>query len=153
MSVCIKLSCTWLCPFQCLDFCTRVIMTVHFFLWNTTWGTDDSLPFRSPDFNSVSQNSCLSHDKFLFNYCIFRIDLKLGRWYVLETNYDHWKEPLFLDDRRTPAIKCMNQTTQKVSTETLWRDSVLRTSVNIQSCDFWVWSTSLSDHIPVLSKW
>lgn len=47
----------------------------------------------------------------------FRIDLKLGRWYVLETNYDHWKEPLFLDDRRTPAMKCMNQTTQKVSTD------------------------------------
>uniref|UniRef100_A0A8C4IIX5 Acid ceramidase n=1 Tax=Dicentrarchus labrax TaxID=13489 RepID=A0A8C4IIX5_DICLA len=41
------------------------------------------------------------------------IDLKLGRWYVLETNYDHWKEPLFLDDRRTPGMKCMNQTTQK----------------------------------------
>uniref|UniRef100_A0A673FSG4 Acid ceramidase n=1 Tax=Sinocyclocheilus rhinocerous TaxID=307959 RepID=A0A673FSG4_9TELE len=40
------------------------------------------------------------------------LDVKNGRWYVLETNYDHWKEPLFLDDRRTPAMKCMNQTTQ-----------------------------------------
>lgn len=47
----------------------------------------------------------------------FRLDVKNGRWYVLETNYDHWKEPLFLDDRRTPAMKCMNQTTQDVS----WR--------------------------------
>lgn len=47
----------------------------------------------------------------------FRIDLKLDRWYVLETNYDHWKEPLFLDDRRTPAKKCMNQTSQKVSAD------------------------------------
>lgn len=45
----------------------------------------------------------------------FSINLELGRWYVLETNYDHWKEPLFLDDRRTPATKCMNQTTQSVS--------------------------------------
>lgn len=44
-----------------------------------------------------------------------RIDLKLGRWYVLETNYDHWEAPFFLDDRRTPAMKCMNQTTQEVS--------------------------------------
>lgn len=43
--------------------------------------------------------------------------MKLGRWYVLETNYDHWKEPLFLDDRRTPGMKCMNQTTQKVSAD------------------------------------
>uniref|UniRef100_A0A9J8BRL7 Acid ceramidase n=1 Tax=Cyprinus carpio carpio TaxID=630221 RepID=A0A9J8BRL7_CYPCA len=41
-----------------------------------------------------------------------QLDVKNGRWYVLETNYDHWKEPLFLDDRRTPAMKCMNQTTQ-----------------------------------------
>ncbi|KAG9259665.1 acid ceramidase [Astyanax mexicanus] len=40
------------------------------------------------------------------------LDPKKGRWYVLETNYDHWKEALFLDDRRTPAMKCMNQTTQ-----------------------------------------
>lgn len=48
-------------------------------------------------------------------YLCFSIDLKLGRWYVLETNYDHWKEPLFLDDRRTPATKCMNQTSQSVS--------------------------------------
>lgn len=47
----------------------------------------------------------------------YRIDLKLSRWYVLETNYDHWKEPLFLDDRRTPAIKCMDKTTQKVSAD------------------------------------
>ena len=48
-------------------------------------------------------------------FCV-RIEVKLGRWYVLETNYDHWEDPLFLDDRRTPAMKCMNQTTQAVST-------------------------------------
>ncbi|XP_064607655.1 acid ceramidase-like [Liolophura sinensis] len=34
-------------------------------------------------------------------------------WYILETNYDHWQKPLFLDDRRTPAHKCMNTLTQK----------------------------------------
>lgn len=45
-----------------------------------------------------------------------RIDVKLGRWYVLETNYDHWQKPFFLDDRRTPAMKCMNKITQEVST-------------------------------------
>ncbi|XP_012695735.2 acid ceramidase-like [Clupea harengus] len=43
---------------------------------------------------------------------VWEIDLKLGRWYVLETNYDHWEEPFILDDRRTPAMKCMNKTTQ-----------------------------------------
>lgn len=34
---------------------------------------------------------------------------------MLETNYDHWEEPFILDDRRTPAMKCMNKTTQAVS--------------------------------------
>ncbi|XP_065110587.1 acid ceramidase [Paramisgurnus dabryanus] len=49
------------------------------------------------------------------------LDVKNGRWYVLETNYDHWKAPLFLDDRRTPAMKCMNQTTQtNISVKTVY---------------------------------
>ncbi|XP_078253837.1 acid ceramidase [Rhinoraja longicauda] len=52
---------------------------------------------------------------------IWELDLKRGRWYVLETNYDHWKEPLFLDNRRIPAMKCMNQTTQaRISVETIY---------------------------------
>ncbi|GAB1600649.1 acid ceramidase-like [Argonauta hians] len=37
---------------------------------------------------------------------------KANGWYILETNYDHWEAPLFIDDRRTPATFCMNQTTQ-----------------------------------------
>uniref|UniRef100_A0A4W4GPC9 Acid ceramidase n=1 Tax=Electrophorus electricus TaxID=8005 RepID=A0A4W4GPC9_ELEEL len=49
------------------------------------------------------------------------LDIQQGRWYVLETNYDHWKPPLFLDDRRTPAMKCMNQTTQSnISVKTVY---------------------------------
>uniref|UniRef100_A0A0B7BT65 Acid ceramidase n=1 Tax=Arion vulgaris TaxID=1028688 RepID=A0A0B7BT65_9EUPU len=34
-------------------------------------------------------------------------------WYILETNYDHWKNPLIVDDRRGPAHKCMNQMGQQ----------------------------------------
>lgn len=34
-------------------------------------------------------------------------------WFLVETNYDHWKKPLFIDDRITPANKCMNQLGQK----------------------------------------
>lgn len=30
-------------------------------------------------------------------------------WFVAETNYDHWKAPLFVDDRITPANNCMNK--------------------------------------------
>ncbi|RUS81319.1 hypothetical protein EGW08_010926 [Elysia chlorotica] len=36
-----------------------------------------------------------------------------SKWYILETNYDHWEAPLFLDDRRTPAHKCMDKMEQK----------------------------------------
>lgn len=43
------------------------------------------------------------------------LDIKKGTWYVLETNYDRWKPPLILDNRRTPAMKCLNQTTQEVN--------------------------------------
>lgn len=44
------------------------------------------------------------------------LDIKKGTWYVLETNYDRWKPPLVLDNRRGPAMKCLNQTTQEVNT-------------------------------------
>lgn len=33
---------------------------------------------------------------------------EMGKWYVLETNYDHWKNPPKSDDRRDPGIKAMN---------------------------------------------
>ncbi len=45
---------------------------------------------------------------------VWHMDPAQGMWYILETNYDHWKKPFFLDDRRTPAHKCMNQLSQKV---------------------------------------
>ncbi|CAF88119.1 unnamed protein product, partial [Tetraodon nigroviridis] len=61
--------------------------------------------------NQTGQGCIITRSRLL-SIDVFDINLKLGRWFVLETNYDHWKEPLFLDDRRTPAIKCMNQTTQ-----------------------------------------
>ncbi|XP_069487659.1 acid ceramidase [Ambystoma mexicanum] len=52
---------------------------------------------------------------------VWELDIKQGRWYVLETNYDRWKAPLFIDDRRTPAMKCMNRTTQEnISLKTMY---------------------------------
>ncbi|XP_059844648.1 N-acylethanolamine-hydrolyzing acid amidase-like isoform X1 [Hypanus sabinus] len=36
-----------------------------------------------------------------------------GQWYRVETNYDHWRPPPAWDDRRTPAIRALNATTQK----------------------------------------
>ncbi|XP_077135764.1 acid ceramidase isoform X1 [Ranitomeya variabilis] len=51
-----------------------------------------------------SRQSCLD---------IWELDIQKGQWYVLETNYDHWKPPLPIDNRRAPAMKCLNRTTQK----------------------------------------
>lgn len=30
-------------------------------------------------------------------------------WFLVETNYDHWNQPPFFDDRRRPAIHCLDQ--------------------------------------------
>ncbi|XP_034044501.1 N-acylsphingosine amidohydrolase (acid ceramidase) 1b [Thalassophryne amazonica] len=70
--------------------------------------------------NQTGQGCVITRSRLL-SLDIWEIDLKLGRWYVLETNYDHWEEPLFLDDRRTPAMKCMNQTTvNNISLKTMY---------------------------------
>ncbi|KAF6719610.1 Acid ceramidase [Oryzias melastigma] len=61
--------------------------------------------------NQTGQGCIITRSRTL-SIDVLELDPKLGRWYVLETNYDHWKEPFFLDDRRTPAMKCMNQISQ-----------------------------------------
>ena len=40
---------------------------------------------------------------------IWRFDVSEGRWFLVETNYDHWTTPPPSDDRRDPAIKAMNE--------------------------------------------
>lgn len=44
---------------------------------------------------------------------LWEMDTSKGMWFLLETNYDHWKAPFFIDDRRTPGNKCMKEMTQK----------------------------------------
>lgn len=43
---------------------------------------------------------------------LWRLDAEHGRWFLVETNYDHWELPPKDDDRRDPAIKAMNKTTR-----------------------------------------
>ncbi|XP_062244508.1 acid ceramidase [Platichthys flesus] len=70
--------------------------------------------------NQTGQGCIITRSREL-NIDLLELDLKQNRWFVLETNYDHWEEPLFLDDRRTPAMKCMNQITQKnISSKTIY---------------------------------
>jgi hypothetical protein len=46
---------------------------------------------------------------------VWRLDLSstgIEKWYLLETNYDHWKPTPSSDDRRGVGMRAMNQTTQ-----------------------------------------
>ena len=53
---------------------------------------------------------------------MWRLNLSEGRWFLVETNYDHWEKPPASDDRRDPAIKAMNETGRsRVNTETLFQ--------------------------------
>lgn len=35
-----------------------------------------------------------------------------GSWFLVETNYDQWNTPPFYDDRRSPAVNCLNKAGQ-----------------------------------------
>ncbi|KAB7508025.1 hypothetical protein Anas_02634, partial [Armadillidium nasatum] len=44
-----------------------------------------------------------------------------GSWFLVETNYDHWKNPPFYDDRRTPSVQCLKRDGQtKASWEQIY---------------------------------
>merc|ERR1712228_853798 len=52
---------------------------------------------------------------------VWRLDADAGRWYVLETNYDHYLPPGHNDDRRHPLQRFLNATGRdKISTSTMW---------------------------------
>lgn len=60
------------------------------------------------------QGCVITRDRDNFNMLSLdskSINTKL--WFLVQTNYDHWKTPPFFDDRRTPATKCLNEAGQK----------------------------------------
>ena len=38
---------------------------------------------------------------------VWHLDAENGRWFLVETNYDHWTTPPTQDDRRDPAVKSL----------------------------------------------
>ncbi len=56
----------------------------------------------------ITRNQMRTVDTWRLNSTSTRSD----KWYLLETNYDHWKEVPIDDDRRTPGRKAMNDITQ-----------------------------------------
>lgn len=72
---------------------TKILAPVYFILGGRDSRTEACVITRS--FTKVEEERCVNDDT----------------WYVLETNYDWWKKPLFVDNRRYYAAKCMNETT------------------------------------------
>jgi len=48
----------------------------------------------------VSRNRTLAAD-------VWSLNPKAGRWFEVQTNYDHWEQPPWFDNRRDPAISHM----------------------------------------------
>ena len=44
---------------------------------------------------------------------IWHLNQASGRWFLVQTNYDHWQPPPSYDDRRDPAERAMNSTGQE----------------------------------------
>ncbi|XP_028401379.1 acid ceramidase-like [Dendronephthya gigantea] len=61
--------------------------------------------------NSSGQGMIISRSRTKSLYPLSMDQGKSG-WYLLQTNYDHWKNPLIIDDRRTPGNECMEEMTQ-----------------------------------------
>lgn len=60
--------------------------------------------------NTTGQASVITRG--LKDFDIWTIGSKNSSWYLLQTNYDHWEQPPFYDDRRNPGIRCMNKITR-----------------------------------------
>ena len=53
---------------------------------------------------------------------VWEVGSQEGQWYLVETNYDHWKAPPSGDNRRDPAIAAMNATGQaNINGDTLYK--------------------------------
>jgi len=56
---------------------------------------------------SSGQGAVISRNRFNASD-IWRLNATGGEWFLVETNYDHWEEPPWFDDRVHPAYKAMN---------------------------------------------
>lgn len=72
---------------------TRLLAPVYFILGGAQPGQGTVITRWRDDFTTKDLESKVSGS---------------GNWYLVETNYDLWKTPPFFDDRRTPAIHCLN---------------------------------------------
>lgn len=63
-----------------------------------------------------------SQDKLVDVWRLNSTSTGIEKWYLLETNYDHWLPPPSNDDRRTPGMRAMNLTGQaNINPSTLFK--------------------------------
>ncbi|XP_006823041.1 N-acylethanolamine-hydrolyzing acid amidase-like [Saccoglossus kowalevskii] len=94
---------------------------------------------------------------------VWSLDPDNGRWYVVETNYDHWLPPPAGDDRRDPANKLMKAVGQKnvngsaiydvLSTPPVYRSATVYTAVMsaVDPSTYKCWARY--DFLPTVKPW
>lgn len=79
---------------------TRLLAPVYFIL-----GGKDS-----------GQAAIITRDRDSDKADVLELSDTVDKWFLLQTNYDHWTAPPFYDDRRGPGTNCMrNMTRQNLS--------------------------------------
>ncbi|XP_077987045.1 N-acylethanolamine-hydrolyzing acid amidase-like [Glandiceps talaboti] len=82
---------------------------------------------------------------------VWFIDTDQNRWFLVETNYDHWNPPPAHDDRRTPAVKELNAIGQdKVNDKEIF--GVLSKPPNLRTSTAYTASMSAS-HPSIYNSW
>ncbi|XP_075234167.1 acid ceramidase-like isoform X2 [Lycorma delicatula] len=63
-----------------------------------------------------------SLENYVVNDNIDNVDSSnTSKWFLVQTNYDHWKKPPFYDNRVDPANQCMKQFGSKHAEDTLYK--------------------------------
>lgn len=76
---------------------TKLIAPVYFILAGTQPG----------------QGAIITRDRNSNEADVYTLADAADKWFVLQTNYDHWKTPPSYDDRRGPGMHCMRNLTQQ----------------------------------------
>jgi len=65
---------------------------------------------------------------------VWELDVPSGRWFEVETNYDHWEQPPWIDDRINPANKLMtNIGQQDVTLDNIFKVLSTKPVFNLQT--------------------
>jgi len=75
----------------------------------------------------ISRNRTVAAD-------IWKLDSAHGRWFEIETNYDHWEAPPWYDNRRDPANDHMNNLGRdNISPQNLFKILGMKPTLNLQT--------------------